>query len=39
MDAKTVIEEFAKSVIGKNIKIDIVFDNHNMILSNYDSIV
>lgn len=39
IDPKTIIEDFAKSVVGKTIKINIVFDNNNIILHNYDTLV
>ena len=37
IDSKTIIEDFAKYVVGKTIKINIVFDNNNIILNNYDT--
>ena len=39
MDLKTIIEDFAKSVVGKTIKVSIKFDNHEIVLPNYDMIV
>lgn len=39
IDSKTIIEDFAKHVVGKTIKINIVFDNNNIILHNYDTLV
>ena len=39
MELKTIIEDFAKSVVGKTIKVSIEFDNHEIVLPNYDTIV
>lgn len=39
IDSKTINEDFVKSVVGKTIKINIVFDNNNIILHNYDTLV
>lgn len=39
MDAKLIFEDFTKSIVGKIIKINIEFDNHKIVLSNYDMTV
>lgn len=39
MESKLIFEEFAKSIIGKSIKINIEFENRKVILSNYDMTV
>ena len=39
IDTKKIIEDFAKSVVGKTINISIISDNNKIILHNYDTIV
>ncbi len=38
-DLKMIIEDFAKSVVGKTAKTRIEFDNHEIVLPNYDMVV